>query len=427
MKNNSLISIKAITFAALLSLSVVGCSNAQNSSAAVVTSTQAAATQVAGPTASSGTTSSTEAAAATTTTTTTTSADTTALFSDRDLEQTADLTAATQMKLVSNQDVTLSEEGVYVLSGDVDNVTVTVEAAEEAKVQIVLDGVSITNTDSPALYVKAADKVFVTTTDSENHMEVTGSYVADGETNLDAVIFSRSDVTLNGNGSLDIVSAQGNGISSKDDLKITGGVYTIDSSADALEANDAILINDGTVTIDTGKDALHSENEEDTTLGNIYIEGGTLNIKAADDAITAGNLVQIDGGTINIETAVEGIEGNNIIVNDGQITLYATDDGINASPKVNDNASIEVNGGTIKVSMGSGDTDAFDSNGNLYINGGVIDVEATSAFDADGTAELNGGTVMVNGEQITEITQSRGGGGGGGFRGGAGGGGGMGH
>ncbi|KUP25469.1 carbohydrate-binding domain-containing protein [Paenibacillus sp. DMB5] len=423
MKNNSLISIKAITFAALLSLSVMGCSNAQNSSAAVVTSTQAAATQAAGTTASSWTTSSTEAA----TTTTTISTDTTALFSDRDLEQTADLTAATQMNLESNQDVTLSEEGVYVLSGDVDNVTVTVEAAEEAKVQIVLDGVSITNTDSPAIYVKAADKVFVTSTDSENHMEVTGSYVADGETNLDAVIFSRADVTLNGTGSLDIVSAQGNGISSKDDLKITGGVYTIKSSADALEAGDAILINDGTVTIDTGKDALHSENEEDTTLGNIYIEGGTLNIKAADDAITANNLVQIDGGTINIETAVEGIEGNNIIVNDGQITLYATDDGINASPKVNDNASIEVNGGAIKVSMGSGDTDAFDSNGNLYINGGVIDVEATSAFDADGTAELNGGTVTVNGEQITEITVSRGGGGGGGFRGGAGGGGGMGH
>ncbi|WP_209443662.1 carbohydrate-binding domain-containing protein [Paenibacillus camerounensis] len=423
MKNNSLISIKVLTFAALLSLSIVGCSNAQDNSAAVVTSTQAAATQTAASTVSSGTTSTGEAAEGTATTGTTVT-DTSALFTDRDLEQTADLTAATRMDLVSNQDVTLSEEGVYVLSGDVENVTVTVDAAEEAKVQIVLDGVSITNADAPAIYVKAADKIFVTSTDSDNHMEVTGTYAADGETNLDAVIFSRADVTLNGTGSLDIVSAQGNGISSKDDLKITGGVYTIESSADALEANDAILISDGTITIDTGKDALHSENEEDTTLGNIYITGGTLNITAADDAITANNLVQIDGGTLNIETAVEGIEGNTIIINDGQITIYATDDGINATPKVNDNASIEVNGGTIKVTMGSGDTDAFDSNGNLYINGGTIDVEATSAFDADGTAELNGGTVTVNGEQITEITESRGGGG---FGGGAGGGRGTGH
>lgn len=410
MKIIKLNSISVIALAAVLS--AAGCSNAQEGSGVAAATTPSVA-QTVSPSATSaaeeGTVVETPEAAA---------LDTAELFSDRDLEQSADLTAATPMNLESNQDVTLSEEGVYVLSGDVDNVTVTVEAADDAKIQIVLDGVSITNEDAPAIYVKAADKVFVTSTDSENYMEVSGSYVADGETNLDAVIFSRADLTLNGTGTLDIVSGQGNGISSKDDLKITGGVYTIESSADALEANDAILIHDGTITIDTQKDGLHSENEEDTTLGNIYIEGGTLTITAADDAITGNNLVQIDGGIINIKSAVEGIEANNIIVNEGQLTLYATDDGINATPKVSSGASIVVNGGTIDVSMASGDTDAFDSNGDIYINGGTINVEATSAFDADGTAELNGGTVTVNGEQITEITESRGGGfGGGGGRG----------
>ncbi|WP_310831378.1 carbohydrate-binding domain-containing protein [Paenibacillus pedocola] len=422
MKTNKIKSISVVTLAALLAVSIAGCSKAEVSSEVAVAATQTASHAVSSsaPSADTATSSTSE-----TSTAQTSVQDTAELFSDRDLEQTADLTAAKQMKLVSNQDVTLSEEGVYVLSGDVENVTVTVDAPDDAKVQIVLDGVSITNDDSPAIYVKAADKVFVTSTDSENHMEVSGTYVADGETNLDAVIFSKADITLNGTGTLDIVSSQGNGISSKDDLKITGGVYTIQSAADAIEANDAILINDGTVTIDTDKDALHSENADDATLGNIYIEGGTLNINAADDAVTANNLVQIDGGTIAIETAVEGIEANNIIVNDGQITLYASDDGINATPKVTEDTSIVVNGGTIKVTMGSGDTDAFDANGDISINGGTINVEATSAFDADGTAQLNGGTVTVNGEQITEITVSRGGGGGG--RGGMGGGGGMGH
>lgn len=84
--------------------------------------------------------------------------------------------------------------------------------------------------------------------------------------------------------------------------------------------------------------------------------------------------------------------------------MYAKNDGINAAPKVNNNVSIEVNGGTINVSMGSGDTDAFDANGNISINGGTIAVEATSAFDADGTAALNGGNVTVNGQKITQIT-----------------------
>lgn len=415
MKTNKMKNLSAITLAFLLSVSAVGCSTALDGSGSAATAQtsadQTTVTEENATTASTpGGTQTAEAAVL----------DTSDLFSDRDLEQSADLAAASQIKLESDQDVTLNTEGVYVLSGEAENTTVVVEAAEDAKIQIVLDGVSITNEDSPAIYVKAADKVFVTSTDSKNHMEVSGSYAADGDTNLDAVIFSRADLTLNGTGTLDIGSNEGNGISSKDDVKITGGLYTIHSVADAIEANDAILIHDGTITIDAGKDALHSENEEDTALGNIYIGGGTLNITAADDAIRGNNLVQIDGGMINIETCEEGIEANNIQINDGRITMYAKNDGINASQKVNSEVSIEVNGGTIHVSMGSGDTDAFDSNGDISINGGTIHVEGSSAFDADGTAELNGGDVTVNGEKITEMTPSRGGGG----RGGAGGGGG---
>lgn len=391
MKRKMIKTISAITITLLLSLSAVGCTKTE------ISSENAATTEVT----SSGT-SAVEGNVL----------DTSELFSDRDLEQSVDLAAATQIKLESNKDVTLDKEGIYVLSGEVKNVTVVVETSEDSKVQIVLDGVSITNEDSPAIYVKVADKVFVTSTDSKNHMEVSGSYVADGNTNLDAVIFSKADITLNGTGTLEIVSSKGNGISSKDDVKITGGVYNIKSATDAIEANDAILINDGDITIDTGKDALHSENDEDASLGYIYIKNGTLNITAVDDAIRGNSLVQIDGGIINIKTCEEGIEGNNIKINGGEVTLYAKNDGINATPKVNNNVAIEVNGGTINVSMGSGDTDAFDSNGDIYINGGIIVIEATSAFDSDGTAELNGGNVKVNGETITQITQAQMGGGG---------------
>lgn len=418
MKSKKFKSLSAVTMALLLSASVVGCSQAQDGSGNAAVTQTASTTASSSAAASSGTAESSGAAASSTTSAAGTSAlDTSELFSDRDLEQSADLSAATQMKLVSGQDVTLDTEGVYVLSGEASDVTVVVDAPEDAKIQIVLDGVSITNADSPAIYVKAADKVFVTSTDSQNHLEVSGSYVADGDTNVDAVIYSKADLTLNGTGTLDIVSSAGNGISSKDDLKVTGGVYTIKSSADAMEANDAILINDGDITIDSGKDALQSENDEDATLGYIYMKNGTLNIKAADDAVRANSLVQIDGGTINIETCEEGIEANYIRVNDGQITLYANNDGLNAAPKVDSAVAIEINGGTINVTMASGDTDAFDADGDLYVNGGTITVEATSAFDADGTAQLNGGDVTVNGEKITEITQSRMGGGGRGKRG----------
>lgn len=219
-----------------------------------------------------------------------------------------------------------------------------IEADDEAKVQIVLDGVSIENEDASAVYVKSAEKVFVTTTDSDNVMQVTGTYEADGDTNLDAVIFSKSDLVLNGTDILEITSAQGNGITSKDDLKVTGGTYTITSLLDGLEANDSIRIAGGEITIDSDKDAFHSENEDDATLGYIYIQDGELNITAGDDGIQGNSIVQIDGGVIDITTSTEGSEGTYVQIDGGEINIYATDDGINASDKSDYDIVIEVNG-----------------------------------------------------------------------------------
>jgi hypothetical protein len=334
------------------------------------------------------------------------------MFSDRDLVQSVDLSEATSLSLESDTELVIEEEGIYIISGQVTETTIIVDADDEAKVQLILDGVSIINEDAPAIYVKSGDKVFVTTTDSENYLEVSGNYEADGDTNLDAVIYSKPDLVVNGVGTLEVISATGNGITSKDDLKITGGTLEITADEDGLEANDSIRIYDGDITITSNKDGLHSENDEDSSLGYIYIQNGTFNIAAADDAIHGTSVIQIDGGDINIETCQEGIEATYIQINGGTITIYATDDGINATSKSSAyDVVIEVNDGNITVSMASGDTDAFDANGDIIINGGTINIEAVSSFDADGTAVLNGGEVTVNGVVITEITQEQMGGG----------------
>ncbi len=402
--------VSAIILTLLLSFSFVGCTTAQNESE-TTTDIQTSDTSAVSNEITTEVSSTAETDSQVSTSIEGSALNTTEMFTERDLQQSADLTGATEITVSDGQDVAIDTEGVYVLSGEAKNVSIIVEADEEAKVQIVLDGISITNESAPVIYVKSADKVFVTSTDSENYMEVSGTFVADGDTNTDAVVFSKSDLVFNGTGTLEIVSAQGNGITSKDQLKVTGGIYNITSAADGLEANDAILVYDGDISADSDKDALHSENEDDATMGNIYILNGTFNITADDDAIQGNNIVQIDGGTINVETCAEGIEGTYIQINGGQIDIYATDDGINATNKSTSDVVLEVNGGTINVTMGSGDTDAFDSNGDLYINGGTISIEANSAFDAAGIAELNGGTVTVNGETVTQITQSQMGGG----------------
>ena len=328
------------------------------------------------------------------------------LFTDRDLQQVADTSSATEIAVTSGEDVSITEEGVYVLSGTAENATITVQADDTAKVQLVLDGLSITNESAPAIYVASADKVFVTSAaGSSNKLSVTGSFTTDADDNVDGVIFAKDDIVLNGEGSLTIESSD-NGIVGKDDVKVTGGTYAITAAGHGIQGKDSVAIAGGIFEINAQTDAIHSENADDTTLGYVYIADGTFNLKAGSDGIEGVAVVQIDGGTFSIDGA-EGIEGTFVQLNDGDITVRASDDGINATSKSTAySVALEINGGTIDVEMASGDTDALDSNGALLINGGTVNITAQSAFDFDGQGQLNGGTVYVNGEQVTELTNS---------------------
>ena len=186
-----------------------------------------------------------------------------------------------------------------------------------------------------------------------------------------------------------------------------------------FKALNSIRIADGTFNINATKDGFHSENEDDLATGYVYIAGGNFTINSEDDGIQGTTITEIDGGTFDIN-AVEGIKGTYVQINDGTIKIYATDDGINASEKAtNYDVQIEINGGNLDITMAEGDTDALDANGTLTINGGNINITAQFAFDFDLTASLNGGTVIVNGTQVTSITNSmmEGGGGPGGFGG----------
>lgn len=323
------------------------------------------------------------------------------LFTSRDLAQEADLSDAVFFVLSDGQDIRLTAGGVYVLTGDAKNVTVYVEAGQDDKVQIVLDGVSVTNTDFPVIYAKSADKVFVTTS-GDSSLSVTGRFTADGSTNTDGVIFSKCDLVLNGTAVLTVSSTQ-NGIVGKDDLKITGGVYSITAYAKAIQANDSIRMLDGTLYLIAGTDGLHAENDDDDALGYVYIGGGSLTIQAGDDGIHATSVAQIDGGSLTIQAA-EGIEGTWVQLNGGTIQIQAGDDGINAARKSRSYAAaVEINGGDITVVMGSGDTDGIDSNGSITVSGGTVNVTGRSTFDCDGAATYNGGTIIVNGQQVAYI------------------------
>ena len=363
------------------------------------------------------------------TSTTTGKIDTTDMFSNRDLEQTPDTSDAKTIQVTDGQTINITEEGTYIISGTASNCTIKVEAEKESKVQLVLDGVNITNDSTPAIYVVSADKCFITTTaSSENTLTVTSDFTADGDTNTDAVIFSKDDIVFNGLGTLTISSTE-NGISGKDGIKFTGGTYSITSTKHCIEANDFIAVCGGTFELkSSSKSGLHCENDDDDTVGWIYISDGTFNITSVSDGIRGTTYIQIDGGTINI-SSTEGIESTYIQINGGTVNVSAVDDGLNASQKSTavGTPTVEVTGGELTVTMSGNDVDGIDSNGNIIVSGGTININypaqaPSESFDCDGTATYTGGTIIINGTQVDSIPQSMMGGGGmmGGGRGGRG-------
>ncbi|MBQ7627694.1 MAG: carbohydrate-binding domain-containing protein [Clostridiales bacterium] len=291
---------------------------------------------------------------------------------DNDPDITYDREDSQVIDISEKTDVTISEGGTFIITGETSDGSITVDAGDE-EVQLVLRDVSLTCSDSSAITVLSSGGVSVIL-EGNNYLANGGQFVNDSDEAIDAVVYSKDDLTVSGEGSLEISSPAGHGIVCKDEMAIAGGTYVIEALEDGINTNDALLITDGIFEINAGDDAIHTD-------GIISITGGTFDI-----------------------TAAEGLEGTEIVIDGGEITIAATDDGINAAQKT-DNVAVyvEINGGNITITMGQGDTDGIDSNGDITITGGTIDITGMSTIDYDGTATFTGGTLIVNGSQTDTI------------------------
>ena len=356
------------------------------------------------------------------------------MFTERDLAGTYEesgavyvtlsddgITGETDGVVIKGQTVTITAEGTYIFSGTLSEGQIVVDA-DNAKVQIVFDNVDITCASSAAVYVKSAEKVFVTLAEgSQNTLRNTDEYVAIDDNNIDAVIFAKSDLTLNGTGSLTIISAEGHGIVSKDDLKITGGTYDITAAGHALSGKDSVRIADGTFILTAEKDGIHAENADDEEKGYIYIADGDFTITSDGDGVDASNIVQIEDGTFDItagggaansqKTHESDMPGGGMSQNierpdgesmprmgekpDGENMPQdtTTDESGTSTKGIKAGGGMYLNGGTYQIDSAD---DSIHSNANITIADGTYTLATgDDGVHADDALTVNGGTITV--------------------------------
>lgn len=320
----------------------------------------------------------------------------------------------------SEKVVKITAEGTYVVSGEHESITVS--APDTAKVRIILKNATVSNTSGPAIYIEKADKVFITAyKNTTNTLSDGTSYTGDfKDTNIDGAIFSKTDLTLNGEGTLNITGNCKCGAVSKDDLIICGLNLTVKSTGCALEGKDCVKIKDAAITVSSGGDGIRSTNTEKTNKGFVYIETGNIDITSGNDGIQAATVLKAANGNVKItagggaadtkqnsgdrnmpgfggktqttddEESTKGLKaGSLIVIDEGGFEVSSKDDSFHS------NGDIEINGGSFAAATGA---DGFHADSNLIINGGSITV--SRSYEG-----LEGQKVTVTGGNI-DITAS---------------------
>ena len=340
---------------------------------------------------------------------------------------------------VENGNITITSVGSYIISGTLTDGSIKANCSEKGTVRLILNGASISSSSTAPVVVEETKKVLVTLADGTTNTITDKTRQSVDDEDFSSAVYSKADLVFNGSGTLNVNAGYRNGIKSTDDLKVVSGTFNITSNEDGIIGKDLLGIKDGKFTIKSGSDGMKSTYDTDTSKGNIVITGGEFDITASNDGIhcnediliSGGNLtissgddgvhadanLQVDGGTIDIKKCYEGLEGVHITLNDGDISIVASDDGINAADgssssgmgmggfgggqasSSDSSVLLTINGGNIFVNAGG---DGLDSNGNIVMNGGNVTVlgptsDGDTALDFDGAFTINGGVLMAFG------------------------------
>lgn len=362
---------------------------------------------------------------------------------------------ATDGVTVEDGTITITAAGNYKFTGTLEDGQIKVAAGDQDAVHIILDNASITNADGPAINVESADEVVIhTNSGTTNTVSDGSSYSAIGEDDPNAAIYSKSDLTLAGEGTLNVNGNYQNGITSKDGLVVASGTYTVKAQNNGITGKDYVDILDGTLNVEaTEGDGIKSTNADEDGRGWTRLQNGTVTISAGDDGFKAEKELEIDGGRLTVSQSNEGVEGQYITIAGGEVTVTSSDDGINASESTSEttdsttstdsgtdsstgtdsttstNTSTNTDSSTTTTANNTSDQAPSDAMGGqapggdmggmgggqapggaggggmdevqdatITVTGGTTTVTAEGdGFDSNGAASMSGGTLTING------------------------------
>ena len=363
-------------------------------------------------------------------------------YSEQDLswdassETAIDLSNPTATDGVTVEDgtLTITKAGTYKLSGEYQG-QIKVETADSDAVRLVLDNANITNSSGAALNVVNADEVILySASGTTNTISDGADYTATGENDPDAVVYSKADLTIAGEGTLKVNGNHEDGIHTSDGLVIASGTLEVNAANTGIKGKDYVDILGGTINVTAQQDGIKSTNDTDEGKGWTRLSNGTVTVNAGDDGFKASRVVEISGGSLTVEQSDEGIEAQYINISGGDVNVTSADDGMNASLKTSDSESTDSSANTSDTANqqqnnqqqgslpggqqngtsnqqqqgmgqppqggmpggGGGTFEVIDA--AINVSGGHVTVNAEGdGIDSNGVTTLSGGTLIVNG------------------------------
>lgn len=334
-------------------------------------------------------------------------------FADGSITLSPDGSTSTDASVrIDGQTVTITQAGTYQIAGTLDDGALIVESGENAKITLVLGGVSIKNSTGAAIQIATADDVTIelsedTTNVLQSGEEVDIATATESEEASGGALQSKVDLKIKGKGSLTVLGYLNNGIHCTKDLKIKNGNISVTALGHGIKGKNSVTVSGGTVTVTSGKDGITSDETENEEKGFVTIEDGEIIITSAGDGVSAETTLTVTGGVISIISG--GGSANAQQKTDNMRGWWdfdnsASDDNSVSCKGLKVGKALVISGGSITIDA---QDDALHTNGDMTISGGecILSTGDDGAHAALSLTVLDGKITVLTSYEGLEANQ----------------------